>query len=164
MTYLAKFPIHVLEKRRSAKTYNYKSRYNKAYGYLDLDKANQLHLYFSLSSKKDSLRIDIAKHYLYDTMLLNLQFRPIPRPRTVEDKIWLNPNIRALQPEKRFNDMLPDEMHTMFERSLEKMGLIVDNLTEKQGVKARAQFDRLVMVQWKAELLYQLWSAENFKV
>lgn len=162
MTYIAKFPLHVIEKRRKAKNYSYVSRYNKAYGYLDLDKGNQLHLYFSLSSKKDSLRIDVSKHYIYDTLLLNLMFRPIPRPRTIEDKIWLNPGLRALQPEKRFNDMLPDEMHEMFEHSLEKMGMLVTNLTEKQGVKARAQFDRLVTVQWKAELLHQLWQAEKF--
>lgn len=161
--YIAKFPVHVLEKTRTASTYSYKSRYNKAYGYLDLNKANQLHLYFSLSSKKDSLRINVPKHCLYDTLLLNLMYRPIPRPKRVDDKLWLHPGAKKLQTERRFNQMPPDQIHEVFEHSLEKMGNLVTNLTEKQQIKARAQFDRLAAVQWKADLLYEMWCSEKFE-
>lgn len=161
--YVAKFPLHVMEKTRAAATYNSKSRYSKAYGYLDLDKDNRLQLYFSLVSRKDSLRINVAKHYLYDTLLLNLMYRPIPRPRTVDDKLWLHPDAKKLRTERRFNQMPPDQIHKVFEHSLEKMGNLVTNLTGKQQIKARAQFDRLVEVQWKEDLLYTLWEAEKFE-
>ena len=162
MVYIAKFPVHVLEKKRSDVTYKNYSRYSLAYGYLELNKANQLHLYFSLASKKDSLRIDVAKHYLYDTLLLNLIYRPIPRPNKVDNKLWLHPNPKALKTERMFNQMPPDQIHEVFERSLEKMGNLVTNLTEGQQKKAKAQFDRLTMLQWKADLLYEIWCAENF--
>lgn len=160
--YVTKFPVHVMEKKRTEREYNIKSRYNKAYGYLDLDRGNNLNFFISLSSKKDSLRIAVAKHYIFDTLLFNLLHRPIPRPRTIDDKLWLHPGARALKTQREFNNMPPDQLHEVFENCIENIDGLVTNLTGKQQKKAKEQFDRLQGQQWKVTALYELWQAENF--
>lgn len=164
MVYIAKFPVHAEEKKSSEKEYNHKSKYKTAYGYLTLDKGNRLQFFISLSNKRESMKITIAKHYLYDTLLANLMYKPIPRPRTVDDHLWLNPNARALRTHRDFNQMTPDQMYATFEHALESITDTVINTSDNQQKRARVQFDDLVMRQWKMDLIYTIWQTENFKI
>ena len=160
MVFIAKVPLNVMEKKQASNTYNVKSRY-KGYAYLAVDRGNRIIFYVSLNSKKDSLRIPIARHYLYDMNLFALMFRPVPRQSKADDKLWLNPGVRSLQTEKNFNQMLPDEMHDRFEKALEGLDIAIKESPEKQQIIARQQFDRLVAVQWKADAMYELYCAEK---
>lgn len=160
MAYIAKAPIHVLEKERRETEYKLYSKY-KGYAYLAVN-GNRIDFNIIMSSKKETLKISIARHYLYDMLMFSLMFRKIPRQSHKEDKLWLHPGIRTLKREKDFNQMLPDEMRETFENALGSLGDIVKKSPEKEQISARIHFDKLVVRAWKADLMSELYNANKF--
>lgn len=160
--YVASFPVFSKIKQHKDREYQW-SKYTKQYGYLSLNKSNKLNLIFKLSNTKESMIITVPKHYLYDTLLLNLMWRPISRPRTVDNNLWLHPSARKLSTQRKFNDMPPDILYGVFENCLETMDDLVLNLTGDQQEKAKKQFDSLQAQQWKAQLLNEMWISKNFE-
>lgn len=160
--YLASFPIFAKTKLHVEKEYGW-CKYTKRYGYLELNKNNNLNLIFKLSNTKESMIITVPKHYILDTFFLNLMFRPIWRPAKTDSNLWLHESARKLATQKKFNQMTPDVLHKVFENCIETMDDLVLNLTGPQQEKAKKQFDSLQSQQWKAELLYEMWLSRNFK-
>lgn len=167
MVYLVKHPVHVWEKKLTATEYNYNSRFNNSYGYLDIGKsvngkANRLDYYLLLRSNTEILRIPLAIHYLYDTLMLRGQFRPVARQSKEADQLWLNPMARALSREREFNQLMPDELHEVFYNAVGCLGDIIDTAPERQQRIARSHFDSLAMVEWKVDMYYKTFKAVNF--
>ena len=161
MTYIAKWPISVISKRRNSPRYSKQSEYSKCYGYLDLDRNKALHLYFSLSGKRQSLRIDCSKEYLLQALQLNLSVRPIYQDPRINSKMWINAHPKKLIQQQRFSDMSPPDLQKKFSELMEKMGIITANVTPKQGKLAAHQFTELQNRQWKMDLISSMWNAEQ---
>ena len=69
------------------------------YGHYELDKYNRLKFTFGFNVFDKFYKISVSKHYLYQSLMHGLQFRPVRPPK--EDNLWLNPLI--------FKDMKPPE-------------------------------------------------------
>ncbi len=69
------------------------------YGHYELDADNRLKFTFGFNVFDQFYKVTVAKHYLYQSLMHGLQFRPVRPPK--EDHLWLNPFI--------FKDMKPPE-------------------------------------------------------
>lgn len=162
MTYIAKWPISVISKNRNQAHYRKQSEFNKCYGYLDLDKNNQLHLYFSLSGRKRSLRIDCSKEYLLEALLLNLSVRPIYRnKKELDSNMWINAHPGKLIEQQSFNAMPAPVLREKFTEVMSKMGMLAERASDKQQKLAQKQFEELQGKQWKMDLITSMYNAEQ---
>lgn len=159
--YIAKFPLNVLQRDRGQYKFEPSRKYQNSYGYLDLTKDNTLRLYLSLTSKGDVIRVNIAKHYIYDVLLLNLMYRPIPRQSKADDHLWLHSGAKSLKTELIFNQMTPDKIHEVFENTLVGLDSLIKSSPEKERKTALNQFNKLTTRQWKVDLLYEMFNAQK---
>lgn len=172
--YLTKFPIGIRKKKHDransitgeVKHFNETNCYDfiSKYGYFAIDHKNNVTFTISLvdRERKCTYNIKIAKQYLYDSLLLNLQYRPIVRKGSRTEKFYAHKHIKTILAEIQMNDLTPLQIKERYLRvkdGLEEYIKITPDDTYKRT--AELQLERLISQQWKMELLNDIYIGEK---
>ena len=171
-SYLTKFPISIRKKKHSrvnsitGETKNYEETpcydFTTRYGYFTLDRRNNIKFIITLVDRKKKCNyiIKVAKVYLYESLLLNLMYRPIRKEQ--DYNLYVHPNIKSLKPEFEMNKLTPLQIKERYQSAKESLEKIIENNSREKNIRtAEIQLEKLIGQQWKMELLYNIYMSEK---
>lgn len=173
-TFLTKFPVSITEKKhsienpRTGNTIHYDSEISHAfatkYGYFDVDRKNNVTFIITLVDRTNEINytIKVAKQYIYDSLMLFLQYRPVERKPWRTKNFYVHNNIGPLIPEAEMNKLTPPEIKERYMLAKGKLeNFINDTPDETRKRTAELQLERMIIQQWKMELLHSIYVAEQ---
>ena len=173
-TYLTKFPISISQKQhnelnpRTGETIYYKSEpchdFITKYGYFDVDKGGNITFIITLVSIKNeiSYTIKIAKQHIYDSLMINLMYKPIRREIERTKNFYVHKSIEGLIDLKEDNKLLPNEIVKKFIQAKEGLEEYVKEVDDEILLdRAHRQLEELIRQQWKMELIHNIRLSEK---
>ena len=173
-TYLTKFPISISQKQhnelnpRTGETIYYKSEpchdFITKYGYFDVDKGGNITFIITLVSIKNeiSYTIKIAKQHIYDSLMINLMYKPIARRPERTKNFYVHKSIEGLIDLKEEEHLLPNEIVKKFIQAKEGLEEYVTEVKEEVLLdRAHRQLEELIRQQWKLELIHNIRLSEK---